>query len=244
MATREGLLAETFLQLADTIVDDFDVIELLTMLSGRCVDLLAAEASGILLVDTNGALQVVAASSETATLLELFQLQHEEGPCLDAFRSGRAVFRSDLAAESPWPSFSRAALAAGLRSVHAFPLRLRETVLGTLNLFMTEARPLTEADVIVAEAFAGAATIALLQDRAVSNLQQVNAQLQGALDSRVVIEQAKGTIAERAGIGMDAAFERLRTYARDRSAKLTAVAVAVVSHTLTEDEIADLLGTD
>ncbi len=244
MATREGILAETFLQLADTIVDDFDVIELLTMMSGRCVELLDASSAGILLADVRGILSVVAASSEEATLLELFQLQNEQGPCLDAFRSGQAVVHANLADESPWPSFAHAAIEAGFRSVHTFPMRLRDSVLGTLNLFMSQAGPLSEADVTVAQAFADAATIALLQDRAINNLQQLTAQLQDALNSRVVIEQAKGTLAERAGIGMDAAFELLRAYARGHNTKLAGVAVAVVAHTLTSNEIEALIGTD
>ena len=164
MASREELLADTFLQLADTLVEDFDVIELLTMLSGRCVELLDASATGILLADVHRTLHVVAASSEQANLLELFQIQNSEGPCLDAFRTGKAVIHGDLGVDSPWPAFGRRAIEEGLPSVHAFPMRVRDTVLGTLNLFMATAGPLTSADVSVAQALAHAATIALLQD--------------------------------------------------------------------------------
>jgi GAF domain-containing protein len=241
VATREEILAETFLQLADTIVDDFDVIDLLTMLSSRCVELLDASATGILLADLHGTLQVVAASSEAANLLELFQLQHEEGPCLDAFRTGKPVTHSDLASTNPWPRFGRAATAGGFRSVHAFPMRLRDTVLGTLNLFMSEPGPLSDADVSVAQAFAGAITIALLQDKAASDAHDLTAQLQGALNSRIIIEQAKGTLAERDGIGMDEAFERLRSYARTHNHKLADIAQAVVAHTLTTTELETLV---
>jgi len=242
VATREEILAETFLQLADTIVDDFDVIDLLTMLSGRCVELLDASASGILLAaDDHGTLHVVAASSETANLLELFQLQNEEGPCLDAFRTGKPVTHSDLASASPWPRFGPAATAGGFRSVHAFPMRLRDTVLGTVNLFMSEPGPLSDADVSVAQAFAGAVTIALLQDKATTDAHELTAQLQGALNSRIIIEQAKGTIAERDGIGMDEAFERLRSYARTHGKKLADIAQAVVAHTFTTAEIEALV---
>ncbi len=242
MATREVLLAETFLQLADTIVDDFDVIELLTMLSGRCVDLLDAAATGILLADIDGTLQVVAASDEKANLLELFQIQNEEGPCFDAFHSGNAVIHGDLGAESPWPSFAPRAIEAGLPSVHAFPMRLRDKVVGTLNLFMAKVGVLSDADVAVAQALAHAATIALLQNRAADDAHQLTAQLQGALNSRVTIEQAKGAIAERAGVGMDEAFKRLRSYARDRNKKLTDVAEGVVARSLTDEEIGRLIG--
>ncbi len=242
VANREELLADTFVQLADTLVDDFDIIELLTMLSGRCVELLDASATGILLADVHRSLHVVAASSEAVNLLELFQIQNSEGPCLDAFRTGKAVVHGNLGDASPWPAFGRKAIEAGLPSVHAFPMRVRDTVLGTLNLFMAEAGPLADADVTVAQALAHAATIALLQDRAASDANRLSAQLQGALNSRVSIEQAKGAIAERAGVGMDEAFARLRSYARDHNAKLTDVAEAVVSRTLPAPQIAILLG--
>ncbi len=243
MASREELLADTFVQLADTLVEDYDVIELLTMLSGRCVDLLDAAATGILLADVDGTLHVVAASSERANLLELFQIQNEEGPCLDAFHTGEAVIHGDLGARSPWPRFGARAIEAGLPSVHAFPMRVRDTVLGTLNLFMAEAGPLTSADVTLAQALAHAATIALLQDRATNDANRLTAQLQGALNSRVTIEQAKGALAERAGIGMDEAFRRLRSYARCHNDKLTDVAEALVTRTLTAVEIDTLVGS-
>ncbi len=241
MASREELLADTFLALADTLVEDFDVIELLTMLSGRCVELLDASATGILLADVHRTLHVVAASSEQANLLELFQIQNSEGPCLDAFRTGKAVSHGDLA-DSPWPAFGRRAIEEGLPSVHAFPMRVRNTVLGTLNLFMATAGPLTSADVSVAQALAHAATIALLQDRASTDANRLSAQLQGALNSRVTIEQAKGAIAERAGIDMDEAFARLRLYARERNAKLTDVAEALVTRALPAAQIDILIG--
>ena len=242
MASREELLADTFVALADTLVEDFDIIELLTMLSGRCVDLLDASATGILLADVHRNLHVVAASSERANLLELFQIQNEEGPCLDAFRTGKAVVHGNLGDASPWPRFGRKAIEAGLPSVHAFPMRVRDTVLGTLNLFMAQAGPLTAADVTVAQALAHAATIALLQDRAASDANRLSAQLQGALSSRVSIEQAKGAIAQRAGVGMDEAFRRLRTYTRTNNAKLTDVAEAIVSRTLPDSQIDILVG--
>ncbi len=244
MASREELLADTFLQLADTLVEDFDIIELLTMLSGRCVGLLDAAATGILLADVHCSLHIVAASSEAVNVLELFQIQNSEGPCLDAFRTGQAVVHGNLGEASPWPVFGRKAIEAGLPSVHAFPMRVRDTVLGTLNLFMAEAGPLASADVTVAQALAHAATIALLQDRAATDANRLSGQLQGALNSRVSIEQAKGAIAERAGIGMDEAFRRLRAYARDTNAKLTDVAEAVVSRTLPASQMDILLGAD
>ncbi|MGI8984912.1 MAG: ANTAR domain-containing protein [Acidimicrobiales bacterium] len=237
MPSREALLADTFLQLADTLVDDFDVIELLTTLSVRCVDLLDAAATGILLADAHRNLHVVAASSEQANLLELFQIQNEEGPCLDAFRTGEAIVHGDLSASSPWPSFGRTATAAGLPSVHAFPMRVRDSVLGTLNLFMGRAGGLASDDVTVAQALAHAATIAVLQDRTAKDANRQSAQLQGALNSRISVEQAKGVVAERAGVGMDEAFRRLRVFARNRNAKLVEVAEAVVSRSLPDADL-------
>jgi GAF domain-containing protein len=232
MANREQLLADTFLKLADTLVDDFDVIDVLTTLSGRCVELLDAAATGILLADPLGALQLMAASNEAANVLELFQLQNEEGPCLDAFRTGEAVTHGDLRGETPWPRFAAKASLAGFASVHAFPMVVRANVLGTLNLFMTEGRPLGPSDVMVAQALAHAATLALLQNRIAEDRQRLTAQLQGALNSRITIEQAKGVISEMAHVGTDEAFLRLRSYARNRNAKLTDVAAGVVNRTL------------
>lgn len=238
--TREELLADTFLQLADTLVDDFDVIDVLTALSGRCVEVLDAAASGIMVADAEGALQVMAASAEAANVVELFQIQNQEGPCLDAFHSSRAVAHGNLGDGSPWPRFATLALSNGFPSVHAFPMVIRERVLGTLNLFMAEPGLLPPADVTVAQALAHAATLALLQNQAAQDAHRVTAQLQGALNSRVVIEQAKGVISEMAGIGTDQAFARLRSYARGHNLKLTEVAVGVVNRTLPAADRADL----
>ena len=240
MATREQLLATTFLQLADTLVEDFDVVELLTMLSDRCVELLDAAATGIMVVNVRGDLQVMAASSEDANLLELFQIQNEQGPCLDAFRSGQPVVHANLGAGSPWVRFADMAMTAGLPSVHAFPMRVRTRVLGTLNLFMATSRPLSGPDVEVAQALAHAATLALLHNEAALDSQRLTGQLQGALNSRVTIEQAKGAIAERAQIGTDEAFSRLRGYARHHNLKLTDVATGVVTRSLPDGVLAQL----
>ena len=131
--TREGLVSHTFLQLADTLVDDFDIIDLLTILADRCLELVDADAAGILLVDSDGNLRVMAASSEQARLLELFQLQNEEGPCLEAYSSGQAVINTDLrVALEQWPRFTPYAVSAGFESAYALPLRLRGTVIGAL----------------------------------------------------------------------------------------------------------------
>jgi GAF domain-containing protein len=241
VATREELLADTFVELADTLIDDFDVIELLTMLTERCIKLLDAAGTGILLGDHHDSLQMIAASSEQAQLLELFQLQTHEGPCLDCYRSGQPVVHADLTTTNPWPRFGAVALKAGLPSVHAFPMRLRDRVVGTLNLFMAEARPLSAADSAVAQALAHAATIAILQDHAARDTRSTVGQFQHALNSRVAIEQAKGVLSERARISMDEAFARLRTHARSHNLKLSSLAVSIVEHTLPDAQTAEIL---
>jgi len=229
------MLAETFIQLVDNTVDAFDPIGLLTMLSGRCVDVLDVSAAAVALVDANGALRVVAGSSDEVMRLAQFDIEGE-GPSLDAFRSRHAVFHNDLQCTS-----TRAA-AVPLRSLHAFPMRARDQAVGTLNLFRTQPRGLGDTDVTVAQTFADAAAIALLRDRAITALHQLTVQLQGALKSRIVIEQAKGTIAERTGVSMDEAYARLLAYARNHQTKLTNVAEAIVARTLTAD-IGTAIGT-
>ncbi len=232
MAERETLLAETFLTLADTLVDDFDVIDVLSTLSGRCVELLEASATGILLADATGALHVVAATSEALNVLELFQIQNEQGPCLDCYRTGVPVIWRDLGEPNPWPRFTAKALQIGFHSVHAFPMAIRGTVLGTMNLFMRQPTPLGTADIAVAQALAHAATLTLLQYRAAEDHYLLTTQLQGALTSRITIEQAKGVISEVATIGTDEAFNRLRSLARQRNIRLTDLAGQVVNRRL------------
>ncbi|GAC1606391.1 MAG: GAF and ANTAR domain-containing protein [Acidimicrobiales bacterium] len=239
VATREELLAETFLLLADTLVDDFDPIEVLTVVAERCVVLLGATATGIMIVDPRGTLHVVAESSDEARVLELFQIQHDEGPCLDAFHNGQPVIHGDLTT-SPWARFGPLAIDAGLRAVHAFPMRLRADVVGTLNLFMNTTGDLAAVDVAAAQALAHAATITVLQDQAAHRSHQLTSQLQGALNSRVTIEQAKGALAERANITPEEAFTRLRGYARSNNTKLTEVAAALVARTHTDTAMAEL----
>lgn len=223
--TREQRLARTFVDLADSLVDRFDVVDLLTLLTERCVELLPVSAAGLLLRDGTGALRLMAATSEALEVVELFQLQNDEGPCLDCYRSGAPVVAPDLARErGSWPRFVPVALDAGFRAVHALPLRLRGDVLGTLGLFgAAPGEPDAEADEM-AQALADVATIALIQHRAIDDSQLLAEQLQVALNSRVAIEQAKGVIAERAGIGMEDAFRLLRRYARSRQRLLAEVA--------------------
>jgi len=227
--SREAKLAKAFVELADTLVADFDVVELLTMLADRCVDVLDVAAAGLMLVAPDGDLRVMASSSDAMRTLELFELQAQEGPCLDCYSTGQKVFDRDLArADGRWPRFATEAIAAGFHAAGALPMRLRGTVIGALNLFHLEAGEMREDDVNAAQALADIATIGILQHRAKIEAQVVNEQLNHALSSRVVIEQAKGMIAERESVEMDQAFSRLRNHARSHNLRLADVAQDVV----------------
>ncbi|HSJ70816.1 MAG TPA: GAF and ANTAR domain-containing protein [Acidimicrobiia bacterium] len=237
--TREDLIADTFVGIVDSLVDDFDIIDMLTGLAQGCVDLGLATASGILLADQDAKLRVMAASSERAHLLELFQLQNDEGPCLEAFSTGEPVVHLDLpSAGDRWPRFAPEAVRTGFRSVHAFPLRLRTSVIGAMNLFSGEPRDIGVAATHLAQALADVASIAILQDQMVRQSDLRAGQLQHALDSRVAIEQAKGMIAERANADMEEAFAILRQYARSSRRHLTEVAMHLVEGTMAVDEVA------
>ena len=228
-AARQTLTATTFVEIVDTLVGDFDVIEVLTSLTSRCVELLKVAAAGILLADDDRRLRVIGASNEQIQLLELFQVQSDEGPCLECFRSGRIVLHSDLDALSRWPQFAAECANAGFSSVCAVPLRLKAHTLGCLNMFMSEPGGLTEADVALAQAFADVASIAIIQDQATREAAVREGHLQHALNSRIAIEQAKGMIAEHSRVDMDEAFSRLRAYARNNNLRLTDVAEALMA---------------
>jgi transcriptional regulator with GAF, ATPase, and Fis domain len=219
------LLSDTFIELADTMVADFDILDFLHMLTDRTVALLGASAAGVMLADPRGELRVAAASTEEAGLLELFQLQNDQGPCLECFRTGRPVTAGDLsAAAQRWPRFAQAAVQAGFVTVEALPMRLRDQVIGALNLFRAEPGSFDQADLRIGQALADVATIGLLHERNVRRRETVAEQLQAALNSRVVIEQAKGKLAERLAVDMDRAFKMLRDYARTTNQHLTDVA--------------------
>lgn len=226
---RDAELAQRFVSLADTLVDDYDLVELLGQLVDTCIDLLGVTAAGLLLVDHNGSLHPVAASTETTRLLELFQLQSDEGPCLDCVRSDLAVIVPDISAEEErWPMFSAAAAGSGYRSVAALPMRLRHETIGSLNLFQGEGPPLTEGDQRIAQALADVATIGILQQRSRDRASLLADQLQQALNTRIIIEQAKGVLAESGQVDMNAAFAALRSHARGKNLKLSAVAEGLV----------------
>ena len=225
----ETPLADVFVEMADTLVDDFDVIEFLHVLTERCVELLGVSAAGLLLTDQRDTLQVVAASSERTRLLELFQLQTDQGPCLDSFRSGQPVSVADLTLTTArWPRFTAAAAEVGFAAVHALPMRLRSEVIGALNLFDVRPGALDEDKLRIGQALADVATIGLLQHRAIHRRDILTEQLQTALNSRVLIEQAKGVLAERLQVDVGQAFALLRDGARSRNRRLSELSQAIV----------------
>lgn len=241
MSARERRLTMAFVELADTLVDDFDVVEFLHVLTRRCVQLLDVEAAGLLLADHHGQLQLMAASSEQSPLLELLRLQTRAGPCVGCYRSGEPV-QAGLGTPDPrWPQLSRPAVDLGFQWLQALPMRLREEIVGVLGLFGKQAGGLTEADRRVGQALADVATIGLLQERAIRRRQVMAEQLQTALNTRVVVEQAKGVLAERLQVDMETAFRVLRRYSRGHNRHLTEVATAVVSD---EADFAGLAATD
>lgn len=226
-------LVNTFVTLADTLVAGYDIVDLLHTLVTDCALILDASAAGILLLGPNGDLEVVASTSERSRLVELMQLHAGEGPCMESVASGHAisVANIDEVAEK-WPLFRAGALELGFAALHAVPLRLREEILGSLNLFWDEPGMIDERDADVAQALADVATIGILQERAIRESDTARAQLQHALDSRVVIEQAKGVIAQTHVTDMESAFTILRQYTRSHQRILAEVAAEVVERTL------------
>jgi GAF domain-containing protein len=233
VTSREAQLSAAFVKLADTLITDFDVVDLLHWLVAECTRILDTQAGGLLLVDAAGVLQLIASTSEEAQLVEVLQLAAGEGPCLDCFRTGAAITVGDLhAAGARWPEFSAEALKQGFRSVHATPLRLRGQIIGTMNLFSIHPGELAPADIAVAQALADVATIGILQERTIRSSSIVAKHLQHALTSRILIEQAKGVLAATAGMTMNEAFAALRAYSRNGNLTLATVAGGVIARTI------------
>jgi GAF domain-containing protein len=236
---REQLVARAFVSLADTLVDDYDVIELLTRLVAFSVELLDADAGGIMLADPHGRLRVAAASNEHAELIELMQLESDQGPCLACYHDGAPISVGDLGdATARWPKFIAAAMGQNIfRAVQAIPLRLRGEAIGAMNLWQHRPGSMGTEALTLGQALADVATIAILQERAIRRAETLNEQLQAALSSRVIIEQAKGVLAHHATVPMDRAFELLRTYARSHNQRLSEVARGLAERTLQPDRV-------
>lgn len=236
--TREQRLVEVFVELADTLVAEFDVLDLLQVLTERCVELVATDAAGLMLADRRGNLEVVAATHESARLLDLLELQRREGPCRESFATGRVIANIDLdAARQQWPSFTEAARGLGFRISHAIPLKLRRQVLGVLALHSVGPHPLSTTHVAVARGLADIATIGLLHARALQDQTLLAEQLQTALQSRILLEQAKGVLSAHAETSVEAAFALLRGYARRTGQSLTGVAEGVVAGLIGVDDL-------
>ena len=238
MPERETLLARTFVDVADTLVADFDVVDFLTLLTSRCVELFELSEAALLLADPPRGLRVAASSSHEMRVLELFEIQHDDGPSVDCYHAAAPVQCEDLRKGTErWPRFAREALASGWASVHALPMHLRDEVIGALNLLRAEPGPLPPTDLVAAQALADVATIGILQHRTAEEHRLLAEQLQYALNSRVVVEQAKGVLAEHAGLDMDDAFCALRQYARNHNRRLVDVAHAVAERTIAPAEV-------
>lgn len=231
MDDREGPLVQAFVALADTLVDDYDVVEFAQELVEDCVSLLDADAAGLLLADLRGGLQVLASTSEQTRMLELLEIQSDAGPCMEAYRTGQQVVIDDLDSDMDrWPKFGARSTAEGFRGVIAIPLRLRSERIGALNLFRRQPGMMADSDLLVAQALADVATIGILHQRVLARGAMVNSQLQTALNSRIVIEQAKGVLAERQGLDMEQAFIQLRSMARNNNRHLSETARAVIEN--------------
>lgn len=229
MTAREDQIADAFVELADSLVADFDVVDLLHRLIDRTLDLLDADAAGIMLADPHGRLQVLASSSHVMQVLELFELQADSGPCLDAYRTGRPVTPSDLTVmRGRWPQFTEHAQKSGFASAQSIPMRLRSEVIGALNIFRRREGALSDGDLKLAQALADVATVALITDRTMTARELLADQLQEALSSRVLLEQAKGMLAERASISTEKAYTLIRDQARRSGRTLRSVAAQVV----------------
>jgi transcriptional regulator with GAF, ATPase, and Fis domain len=238
MLSREARIGQLFVELADTLIDDFDVVELLHRLAEACTEVLEVDAAGLMLTDLRGGLRLVAWSPDAMKRLEVFELQTDEGPSMDAIRTGQAVVNVDVTeARQRWPRFTAAALAADIRSAHALPLRLRGQLIGVMNLFSTEQQRMSQNDIALGQALADVATIGLLQQRAIRDQSILAEQLHAALNTRIVLEQAKGMLAQLSGLSPAETFRYLRQHARRTGQSLQAVAQQVIDGQLDSTEL-------
>jgi GAF domain-containing protein len=231
--SREARVNAAFVAVADTLTKDFDVVDLLHTLVEQCTEILDTTAGGLMLVDGDGELQLMTSTSEGADLVEVMQIAAADGPCIECFRTGVAVSVPNIQGiDGKWPEFTKAAVQSGFHSAHATPLKLRGTVIGTMNLFAEKPEALNDRDAALAQALADVATIGILQERLVREGNILAEQLHAALDSRIVIEQAKGMISASLNIEMDAAFAVLRGHARNNNLTIRYVAEEISNRRL------------
>ena len=231
--SREKRLASAFVTLADTLVAGYDVVDLLQTLVDTTANIFDASAAGLMLADADGELSVVASTSEERHLVDLMQLRYGYGPCVECYRTGEVIALHNVdRPDSRWPDFNAGAEALGFHSVFVFPLRLRGEIIGSLTLFRSTTSVMEDEDIQIAQGLADVATIGILHERAIRESDLAKEQLQRALNSRVVIEQAKGVLAQTRSVGMDEAFTILRSYARGNGLKLHDVAEQIVTRTL------------
>ena len=231
--SRAERVSAAFVKITDTLVADYDVLDLLHALVEAAVDLLDAAAAGLLLADPHGELQLLASTSERSQLVEILQLQAGSGPCVECYSTGTLVVVEDVAAlGGRWPEFQAAALSQGFRSVHALPMRVYGRTIGAMGLFGENPGGLSREDVAIGQALVDVATISILQERTIRESALVNEQLQRALNSRVLIEQAKGVIAYTSRVSMEEAFKRLRSFARSNNQSLNDTAARVIDQSL------------
>lgn len=236
MGRHERLVQETFVSLADTLASDYGIGDFLYLLVERCNEVLDITTGGVMLESPSGALELAAATTDEMKVLEELEMEHREGPCLEAYRDVKQVTAEDLREHvDRWPTVAPYAIDMGLVAVFGFPMQLRGDCIGALNLYRDQVGPFDQADIDLAQAFAHVAAIGIMQERRLSDAELRSGQLQHALDSRVIIEQAKGVLAERLDISPNSAFERLRQYARSHNATVRSVCEDVLAQKIAVD---------
>ena len=227
---REKLTTAAFIEVANALASDYDVGEFLHMLVGRCSEALNSDAVSVLLEAQEGTLQLAAATSERMRELEDLEIRLGQGPCVETYRQGAPVSAGDMRKEQDrWPATAPKAMEIGLLAVNAFPLKVDGDSVGAFNVYREAAGALSDEELRLTQAFADVATVGILRDRKVSEAERRAEQLQGALDSRVLIEQAKGVLAERQGISTELAFDMIRRYARNHHRKLRGVCQQIIA---------------
>lgn len=233
MDNRETWLAETLVELADTSASEFVDTEYLRTLASRLRILLAPAEIGLIIGAERGRPRLAAATSDRTRDLVTFELQHDDGPCVRAYRNGETVLNQDVSgAEQPWPRFAEKARAVGVRFASALPMRRHADIVGAVGILDARGSTVSAQDIALARTLAEAATIGLRQQRALEVSTQRSTQLQHALDSRIVIEQAKGMVAARLGLSLGEAFGLLRDHSRQHNERLAEVAAKVIRQEL------------